>query len=236
LPTNTDSIVLPARLTGSGGPGTGALNPNDPFPNSPTCVEAVSCTDALINYAFPGVPYTAASNNNVRATLEATGQHWGWSYDAALTGAHSWVIVDIYGAFNFPQLETDINDGGCNFLYPSKTSPAVVQALTPVMTNDSTSDDNSLDLPATRPIFDLPGGQAQLGLGAQYRTEDLNSPSFNTNLQGQSYPDSYALGSRTISSVFGELDMSILTALEADLSDRSPIIRISAIRSIRSWA
>jgi iron complex outermembrane receptor protein len=219
-PTNTDSIVLPARLTGAAGPGTGPLNPNDPFANSPTCVEAVSCTDALINYAFPDVPYTTASNNNVRSTLEATGQYWGWSYDGALTVAHSWVVVDIHGALNFPQLQTDINDGAYNFLYPSKTSPAVLNALTPVMSNDSTSNDNSLDLSATRPIFDLPGGQAQLGLGAQYRTEDLNSPSFNGNLQGQSYPDSYASGSRSITSAFGELDLPILTTFEADLSGR----------------
>lgn len=225
-PTNTDTIVLPARLTGVNGPGTGPLNPNDPFPNNPNCMEGVAppakggCTDALINYAFPGVPYTAASNNNVRSTLEATGDYWGWSYDAALTVAHSWVIVDIHGALNFPQLQTDINDGAYNFLYPSKNSTTVLHALTPVMSNDSTSDDNALDFSATRPIFDLPGGPAQLGLGAQYRTEDLNSPSFNANLQGQSYPDSFASGSRRIASVFGELDMPILTTLEADLSGR----------------
>ncbi|HEY6579273.1 MAG TPA: TonB-dependent receptor plug domain-containing protein, partial [Rhizomicrobium sp.] len=223
-PTNTDTIVLPARLTGPLGPGTGALNPNDPFPNNPNCMEGVAppapggCTDALINYAFPGVPYTAASNNNIRSTLDTTGEYWGWSYDAALTVAHSWVIVDIHGALNFPQLENDINTGAYNFLDPSKNSTALIHALTPMMSNDSTSDEDSLDLSATRPIFDLPGGPAQIGLGAQYRTEDMNSPSFNANLQGQSYPDSFASGNRRIASVFGELDMPVLTTFEADLS------------------
>jgi iron complex outermembrane receptor protein len=219
--TNTDSIVLPARLTGPGGPGTGALNPNDPFPNAPNCVEAVSCTDALVNYAFGDIPpYTSVSNNNFRGTLDAKGDYWGWSYDAALTEAHSWVILDIHGALNFPQLEADINDGAYNFLDPSKNTNAVRYALSPVMSSDSTSNETSLDASATREVFDLPGGAAQIGVGGQYRTENLNSPSFNANQQGQDYQNSYASGSRSIASVFAELDMPILTTLEADLSGR----------------
>jgi iron complex outermembrane receptor protein len=225
--TNTDTIVLPARLTGANGPGTGSLNPNDPFPNSPNCVEGLpfgkpnACTDALINYAFGDLPpSTGVSNNNIRATLEAQGEYWGWSYDGALTVAHSWVLLNIQGALNFPQLETDINDGAYNFLYPSKNSPSLLHTLSPVMSSDSTSDENSLDFSATRGIFDLPGGTTQLGLGAEYRTEDLNSPSFNSNLQGQDYQSSFASGNRRVASVFGELDMPILPTLEADLSGR----------------
>ena len=219
--TNTDSIVLPARLNGPGGPGTGPLNPNDPFHNSPNCVEAVSCTDALINYAFGDLPpSTDVSNNNFRGTLEAQGDYQGWTYDAAVTVAHSWVILDIHGALNFPQLQTDINDGAYNFLDPSKNGASLLRALSPVMSSDSISNEDSVDFSATRPIFDLPGGPVQFGVGGQFRKEDLNSPSFNANLQGQDYQSSFASGNRRILSIFSELDMPVLPNLEADLSGR----------------
>jgi iron complex outermembrane receptor protein len=219
--TNTDSIVLPARLTGAGGPGTGILNPNDPFTNSPTCVEGSTCTDALINYAFGDIPaYTNVSNNNFRGTLAVKGDLWGWTYNGALTEAHSWVLLDIHGAINFPQLYADVNDGAYNFLNPSLNTAAVRNALSPVMSSDSTSNMTSFDASATRDVFDLPGGPAQIGIGAQYRTESLDSPSFNANLEGQDYQSSYASGARTIASVFGEVDLPILKTLEADLSAR----------------
>lgn len=219
--TNTDSIVLPARLSGIGGPGTGALNPNDPFPNSPTCIESVNCTDALVNYAFGDIPaFTEVSNNNFRATLQAKGDFWGWTYNGAVTAAHSWVDLNIHGALNFPQLETDINNGTYNFLNPSANTPAVRAALSPVMSSESTSDNDELDLQASHDLIGLPGGEAQVAIGAQYRYEALNSPSFNASVEGQDYQSSFASGSRTIASVFTEVDLPILKTLEADLSAR----------------
>jgi iron complex outermembrane recepter protein len=214
-----------------------ALNPNDPFPNSPTCVEGVSCTDALINYAFGDIPaYSNVSNNNFRATLAVKGDFWGWTYNGAVTEAHSWVLLDIHGAINFPQLITDVNDGAYNFLDPSLNTAAVREALSPVMSSDSTSNMDSFDASATREVFDLPGGPAQFSLGAQYRTESLNSPSFNANQEGQDYQNSFATGSRTIASVFGELDLPILKTLEATYRPASTIIRISATPPTRKAA
>ncbi|HKD46862.1 MAG TPA: TonB-dependent receptor plug domain-containing protein, partial [Rhizomicrobium sp.] len=49
VPNNTNSIALPARLIGAGGPGTGAINPNDPYAVA-GCVEGTSCVDAAVNY------------------------------------------------------------------------------------------------------------------------------------------------------------------------------------------
>ena len=141
-------------------------------------------------------------------------------YNGAVTVAHSWVDLDIHGAINFPQLETDVNDGAYNFLNPSSNTAAVRAALSPVMSSESTSDNDELDLSASHDIFALPGGEAIAAIGAQYRYEALNSPSFNANLEGQSYQSSYASGSRTIASVFGEVDLPILKTLEADLSAR----------------
>ena len=77
-PNNTNTIVLPARLT------SGALNPNDPF--------AAAGQDALINYAFGGIPsYSVENNHVVRVVGGIQGEEWGWDYDGALVAAHTWL-------------------------------------------------------------------------------------------------------------------------------------------------
>jgi iron complex outermembrane receptor protein len=102
--TNTDSIVLPARLTGPGGPGTGmrsiptthsecAQVASKRFP-APTRSSTMRSATFRLSRRFP----TTIS----AATLEAKGDFWGWTYDGAVTAAHSWVLLDIHGATQFP--------------------------------------------------------------------------------------------------------------------------------------
>jgi iron complex outermembrane recepter protein len=221
VPNNTNAIVLPARLTGAGGPGTGALNPNDPYANSATCVEGSTCTDAAINYAFGDIPsYENTVSHAFRSTLGANGDWAGWTYNGALTIAHSWVNFLEAGFLNYNQLITDVNNGAYNFINPSANSAATRAALAPNLTSLSTNDEDSLDLSAYRNLFDLPGGPASLGLGMQYRVEDNNSPALNPGFAAQGLGQTYDFGSRNIVSVFGELDLPVIQHLDVDLSAR----------------
>lgn len=220
-PVNTNAIVLPARLTGAGGPGTGALNPNDPFANSATCVEGVSCTDAAVNYAFGDIPsYEYTISHALRSTLGANGDWDGWTYSGALTIAHSWLNFTEAGFINYNQLITDVNNGSYNFVNPSANTAAVRAALAPNLTSMSTDDEDSLDVSAYRNVFDLPGGPASLGLGAQYRVEDNYNPSLNPDNAAQGLGNTFMFGSRNIESVFGELDLPAFEHFDADLSAR----------------
>ncbi len=220
-PVNTNAIVLPARLTGANGPGTGALNPNDPFTNAPTCVEGVSCTDAAVNYAFGDIPsFEHTISHAFRSTMGVNGDWDGWNYSGALTIAHSWLNFLYAGFINYNQLITDVNNGSYSFINPSSNTAAICSALSPNLTSISTSDEDLLDLSAYRNVFDLPGGPASLGLGMQYRVEDNNNPSLNPNNAAQGLGNTFDFGQRNIVSVFGELDLPVFSLFDADLSAR----------------
>jgi iron complex outermembrane receptor protein len=219
-PINTDGIVLPARLTGAGGPGTGAVNPNDPFAVA-GCVEGVSCVDAGVNYQFGDIPaYEHTISHAFRSTMGANGDWDGWNYSGALTIAHSWLNFLYAGFLNYNQLITDVNNGSYSFINPSSNTAAVRAGLSPNLTSISTSDEDSLDLSAYRNVFDLPGGPASLGLGMQYRVEDNNNPSLNPNNAAEGLGNTFDFGSRSIVSVFGELDLPVFQHFDADLSAR----------------
>ena len=220
-PNNTNAIVLPARLTGAGGPGTGALNPNDPFTNAPGCTEGTTCTDAAINYAFGDIPsYEETVSHAFRSTLGVNGDWDGWTYQGAFTIAHSWLNFNYAGFINYAQLLTDVNSGAYSFINPSTNTQAVRSALSPNLTSMSTNDEDSLDLSAYRNVFDLPGGPASLGLGLQYRVEDNNNPSLNPDNAAQGLGNTFMFGSRNIVSMFGELDLPVFEHFDADISAR----------------
>ncbi|HKD47435.1 MAG TPA: TonB-dependent receptor, partial [Rhizomicrobium sp.] len=220
-PQNTNQIVLPARLIGANGPGTGALNPNNPFANSPTCVEGVTCTDAAINYAWADIPSFESTVSHVLwSTLGVNGDWDGWTYSGALRIAHSWLDFTEAGFPNYNQLITDINNGSYNFLNPSANTPALRQALAPNLNSMSTNDTDSLDLSAYRSVFDLPGGPASLGVGLQYRTEDNHNPSLNPDNAAQGLGNTFMFGSRNLISIFGELDLPAFEHFDAVISAR----------------
>ena len=219
-PNNTNAIVLPARLTGAGGPGTGAVNPNDPFAVA-GCVEGTSCVDAAVNYQFGDVPaYETTVSHAFRSTMGVNGDFDGWTYSGALTIAHSWLNFTEAGFINYDQLLTDVNNGSYNFINPSANTAAVRKALSPNLTSMSTDDEDSLDVSAYRNVFDLPGGPASLGLGAQYRAEDNNNPSLNPDNAAQGLGNTFMFGSRNIESVYGELDLPVFQNFDADLAAR----------------
>jgi iron complex outermembrane receptor protein len=220
-PTNTNQIVLPARLTGPSGPGTGALNPNDPFANSTSCVEGVSCTDAAVNYAFGDIPsFEYTVSHALRSTLGVNGTWNGWNYTGALTIAHSWLDFNYAGFINYNQLVTDVNSGTYNFVNPSANTRALRAALAPTLTSMSTNDEDSVDVSAYRAIFDLPGGSAQLGIGAQYRSENNYNPALNPNFAAQGLGNTFDFGSRSIESIYGELDLPLFPQFDFDMSGR----------------
>ncbi len=206
-PNNTTLIALPATLS------DGSLNPNDPF--------AAAGEDALIRYAFGDIKGGSQYENHiVRVSLGMTGDWLGWNYDTAAVVAHSWLNSESDGFLNFNQLIADIRDGSYDFINPSNNSAAVRAALAPPLTKVSTTDMDSIDVRLTRPLFSLPGGDAQLGVGAEIRHEATDDPDLNPGLAAQGLGFVHTIGNRTVYSTFAELDMPIMKTLEANVSGR----------------
>jgi iron complex outermembrane recepter protein len=210
-PNNTNNIALPPILTT--GPNAGKLNPNDPF--------AAQNEYALINYGFGDIPAQNSYNNhNARVVGDISGVAGEWNYDAALVLNHDWLDTTQTGFISYPALVNAITSGSYNFINPSANSASQLAQLSPNLSKQSTSDLDSLDLSASRSLFDLPGGSAGLAVGSQFRYEAQNDPALNPNDLYQSLGVAQTKGNRTVSGAYAELDLPLLESLEVDASGR----------------
>ena len=206
-PNNTDTIALPATLPG------GALNPNDPF--------AAMGQAALINYAFGDIPeYFTTDDKVYRGVAELKGDVGGWDYDVSAAAEHEDLFYTQAGFLYYPQLIADVTNGTYNFKNPSLNSAATRAALGPAISKTATSDLETVDAFATRPLFDLYGGPLNLGLGvhADYEAED--NPELNPNGLYQGLGVDHAFGNRYVLSAYGELDAPLLSTVDLNLSGR----------------
>ncbi|MEP6968255.1 MAG: TonB-dependent receptor, partial [Pseudomonadota bacterium] len=206
-PNNTNSIALPALLP------DGSLNPNNPF--------AALGEAALINYAFGDIPGGTVIDNHVyRLVAGLKGSLSGWDYNVAGVIAHTSLDSTNFGFINFQQLVSDVVNGTYDFIDPSKNSAATRAALAPPLSKISTTDLDSVDVYATHPLVQLPGGPLELGLGAQGRYEATNDPDLNPSLATQGLGVAHTIGHHVVFSAYGELDAPIFKQLDVDLSAR----------------
>lgn len=206
-PHNTDTIALPPTLP------DGSLNPNDPY--------AAQGQYALINYAFGDIPGGALYFNHViRATAGLRGMWGDWNYDMAMVVNHTWLKSDLYGFINYNQLIADVTNGTYSFVNPVSNSAVVRAALSQTLSKTSTSDMDSIDFRASRPLADLAGGSLGLAVGAEARHEAQNDPDLNPNTLYQGLGVAHTIGSRNVGAVYAELDAPLWPSFEVDASAR----------------
>ena len=216
-PNNLSNLVLPVYVCSSGvSCATAAdrrLNPNNPF--------AASGDYALIKYRFSDLPASANYTNRMfRMVGGVKGTAAEWNYQANLVIAHATLESAQSGFLSYKQLMSDINTGAYNFIDPSKNSQAVRAALSPVLAKTSTSDLDTINVQASRPLFSLPGGDAQLGVGGEFRYEATNDPALNPVNDAQGLGNARTQGNRTVASAFAELGLPVLNQVEVNLSGR----------------
>ncbi|HEY0767190.1 MAG TPA: TonB-dependent receptor [Steroidobacteraceae bacterium] len=206
-PHNTNTLALPPTLP------NGALNPNNPF--------AAAGEYALINYALGDIPSPQTERNRVsRLVTGVKGKAADWDYDSALVINHSSLSTILSGFPSFSGLLNAVTNGTYSFIAPSTNSAAARAAIAPTVEKTSATDLDSIDVRATRPLLDLPGGALQLGVGAEGRYESQFDPDLNAALDILGLGVSQTEGSRTIYAAYAELDAPIIKALEVDLSGR----------------
>lgn len=216
-PNNLSNLVLPVYICSAGvSCATAAdrtLNPNNPF--------ASTGDYALIKYRFSDLPATARYTNRMfRVVGGVKGDINDWNYQANVVIAHDTLESAQTGFLSYKQLMSDIQTGAYNFVDPSKNSQAVRNALSPVLAKTSTTDMDSVNVQASHALFSLPGGDAQLGIGGEFRYEATNDPALNPVNDAQGLGNARTEGNRTVASAFAEVGLPVTTQLEVNLSGR----------------
>jgi len=214
-PINTTNLVLPAILS------NGQLNPNNPYAVA-GCVEAVSCVDAQLSYAFPELIQRATTENDVYRIAGGIsgkfGDGWGYSVDA--TYARSDLKGTNQGYLNIAGLTAAIENGTYNFVNPSLTPQSVIDSISPAAITEAHSELYMIQGNLTKELFQLPGGPLQVGIGGSVRRETLNNPNANANNAFLGLNAVTAAGKRTIWAAYFEIDAPVLSTLDINVSGR----------------
>ncbi|MGH1557466.1 TonB-dependent receptor domain-containing protein [Caulobacter segnis] len=135
--------------------------------------------------------------------------------------AHGWLESANYGYISYNNLLSAVNNGTYNFIDPSKNSQAVRDALSPVLAKTSTSDLDSINVQASRDVFNLPGGPPSWGSAASSATKPRQRPGPEPG-QRRSRPGQrpHHRQSHTVASAFAELGMPVLDNVEVNISGR----------------
>ena len=180
LTATTTSLALPvyvcaARVNCTAANGT--LNPNNPFAALGQTARIVGrLSDPTSNEYFTKA-YRFASG------LSGS---FGNDYNYSLEGTYMRETLRAqYDNYIFVQHLLDVvADGSYNFVNPAANSQAVRNYLTPELVNHSNSEIYQIQGSVSKALFDLPGGPFQVGVGAAYRHELVDSPSANPDDNG----------------------------------------------------
>jgi iron complex outermembrane receptor protein len=153
----------------------------------------------------------------------------GWEVESALLWARSKTVVTTQGVPDEVVLHSEVFDatgraiGNFRFGDPAANDPALMARLYPTLTDHGTATTTSVDVRGTRPIFQLPGGAAQLAIGAELRRETYSEaidPRITSGEISVLFDGTPAAGNRTIGSAYAELALPVAATVETLLAAR----------------
>ncbi len=207
-PINAQNIFLPALLS------NGQPNPNNPY--------AADGQPAAIRYLFGDIPSGSSYRSHVlRAAAGVAGSFgdsWTWSVDVA--AVHNWLDITNTGYINVAGLTAAIKDGTYNFVNPELNSAAIRAQVSPDTFASPSSDLDMIQGHISRDLFNLPGGAVKLGVGGSLRYEKVNNPNQNIGNLTFGLNAVSAVGSRTVTSGFFEIDAPVLKSLDINVAGR----------------
>ena len=153
---------------------------------------------------------------------------FGWDVEGALLWSHSKTRMTALGIIDEFVLRNEVFDAAgralpsFRFGDPGANDPALMSRLYPRLVDVGTSSTASLDLRGTREVFRLPGGPAQLAIGAEVRRDRFASATDWRIASGRASVlfGITAVGNRNVSSGYGELSLPIARTIEALLAGR----------------
>jgi iron complex outermembrane recepter protein len=242
--TANTGILFPQFSTATN---LGAVAPGSFILNLPifVCPERVNCATSANRTLNPQNPFAAAGNvariigrdqtevtqnqTRNRAYRAAIGVNGDLTdkinFDVSATAMHVDLRRRTDGYVYIQRLLDVINDGTYNFANPAANSQTLRDYLTPVNITPASSDQLQLQATLGTSLADLSGGPLAVGFGGSIRYEGVDAPSANDDSNGptQRYFTLNAFGtsgSRTISSVFGEVEAPLLPQLTLTAAGR----------------
>lgn len=197
----------------------GTLNPNNPF-------AAQGNVARILYYANDIERSNATDSKTYRLAGGIKGTLWDdWKYEANFVSTGSDLVLTKKGYVYIQHMLDVIADGTYNFVDPSKNSQAVRDYLTPTSIQKTSSWLNMAQFDLSKGLFELPGGQVQMGLSASARGEGVMDPSANSFAGGPTegyfiINSFYSRGKRTVLSGAAEFDLPVLPKLDVNLSAR----------------
>ncbi len=210
--------VCPERVNCDTSP-NGVLNPNNPY-------AAQGQVARLIGRNHDETTQTETINRSYRIAGGVTGAFSnGWDYNFGATMMHTDLQRRWENYVWIDHLLDVVADGSYNFVNPSLNSQAVHDYVQPSARRDASSDQVEFNASVVMPVFDLPGGTAQLAVGTSIRYEAVDAPSGNTDFFGPTERfftlNAFGTsGNRTVYSGFFELDAPVTDRLDVNLSGR----------------
>ena len=178
-----------------------------------------------IRYRFidVGPRLSTISSESKRALIGAKGTVAGWDWEAGYNDSRNHTENRQRGYISQTAVNSLVSGGVYNFVNPSANSQALTDSLKANPFRIATSKLEATDVKASRELFQLPAGPLAIALGAERRKEsvadEIDPLSAQNLIVGSG--GSTANGSRTLTSVYGELSIPILKNLESQIAIRS---------------
>jgi len=208
-PVFTYGLVLPARLS------NGALNPQDPY--------AAAGQAAMIFYSFGDIPVTLKNTSKTYRIASGIDGKFGdgsWNYTLSGSYMRTSLTQDRTGFINLAGLTKAINEGTYNFINPSSNSQAIRDQISPNQQSKAHSELGEIQGIVTHDVFQLPGGPLSVGVGGEFRYENIYDPTPNPGNQFLTINAFAAIGHRYITSAFYEVQAPVVDMLELNASGR----------------
>ena len=208
-PIYTYGLVLPAQLA------NGALNPQNPY--------AAGGQAAMLFYSFGDIRSTLKNVSDTYRVASGIDGKFGdgaWSYSVKGTYMRTNLTQYRTGNINLAGLTSAINNGTYNFINPSANSQAVRDQISPKQQSSAHSEVAEVQGIVTHSFFDLPGGPLDVGVGGEFRYENIFDPTPNPGNQFLTINAFSAIGHRYITSGFFEVNAPVLKELELNASGR----------------
>ncbi|MBT9459277.1 MAG: TonB-dependent receptor [Burkholderiaceae bacterium] len=182
-----------------------------------------------VRYLFNDVGSAMGSDTlNQRYTLGLRGELGGWDLESALMLSRAKTDTTIRGFLQDSVFISEVLDANGkvrpSFILGNAAAndPALMARLYPNMKNVGKTGTDSLDLRASRELWQLPGGKLGVSVGAEYRREKVESVPDTLLSSGaiSLWNSQGASGSRRVGALYAEAALPLLKTLELSLATR----------------
>jgi len=190
-------------------------------PDNPTRTSATPQEVQLI-HRFADLPLGDINTlKSLRLTTGIEGSWGEWDFDTALLYSKQDNTREQEGRLRSSLLTASIASG--TYRFGQVNTPAAMASVSSTAVNEGTSTITSVDMRASRALFQMAGGTAALAVGVEARRESLESVPDATYGQGDyiGLVANGASGSRNTFAAFGELSLPVLKSLEVQAALRA---------------